>query len=193
MPLLNHRFHTAIFANDERALSALLQEGADPEAFTDDETGPELNALMMAAKRGAPAMVEILLSASNPQARNAYGVSALQWAAIGGCALCVSLLLAAGIDPNSLDRRGENALMDAAGLRNIDCVEILLPLTDDPMLIGGANKRSAIDRAISGLPPSSRLGLLIAELIAAEPSRREAEALEASIGCAPPTRAPFRM
>lgn len=179
--LLDHRVHGAILADDPHALADLAKAGVDLEALTDDELGPEVNALMMAAKMGRPRMVAMLLALTDPLARNSSGVTAVHFAAIGGCPQCVALT-AAACDPNQVDRSGETPLMDAARCLHLDCVEILLPLTAEPAL-ASKDHRTAAGLALLAARPSGDpgLGARIAELIDSEPARREALAIAAEL------------
>lgn len=93
-----------------------------------EHRGPyNATALMLAADRGLPDMVAMLLKAgANPHAIDKDGRGALIFGAGSGNADVVSLLLASGLRGNSKDKYGDTALMAAAASGNPECVRLLL-------------------------------------------------------------------
>jgi uncharacterized protein len=90
--------------------------------------GPyDSTALLLAADRGLPEMVSVLLkSGANPHAVDHVGRGALIFGAGSGNADVVRLLLAAGLKANEKDRYGDTALMAAASSGNPESVDLLL-------------------------------------------------------------------
>ncbi|MGA8088531.1 MAG: ankyrin repeat domain-containing protein, partial [Terracidiphilus sp.] len=84
-------------------------------------------ALLLAADRGLPDMVALLLKAgANPRAADEFGRRALIFGAGSGNADVVRLLLAAGLKGDEKDKYGDTALMAAAASGNPECVRLLL-------------------------------------------------------------------
>jgi TonB family protein len=84
-------------------------------------------ALLLAADRGLPEMVSVLLkSSANPHAVDQVGRGALIFGAGSGNADVVRLLLAAGLKANEKDIYGDTALMAAASSGNPESVDLLL-------------------------------------------------------------------
>jgi TonB family protein len=84
-------------------------------------------ALMLAADRGLPDMVGVLLQAgANPHAVDWDGRGALIFGAGSGNAEVLRLLLGAGLSGNAKDKCGDTALMAAAASGNPDTVQLLL-------------------------------------------------------------------
>jgi ankyrin repeat protein len=142
----------AITADNDAAAELALAEGADARAR--DEEGRDALMLaarrgseaiarrllplcdakavdferasaLMHAARCSPACVELLLGASDAQARNQSDESALAIAARQGLAQGVRALLPAS-DPMEVDRWGATPLMRACASGAAECVEILL-------------------------------------------------------------------
>jgi ankyrin repeat protein len=143
----------------------LLGAGADPRA-TDPS---QVTALIFATLLGNAQIVEALLGVSDLNARTCDGETALMAAAQMGCAEVVAKLLAAGADPLAVDDQGFSALMRAAKMGNVDCVDLLAPLSD----------LDAKDRVGQNAEEIARVHMLAmtAEMLADERRRRERETL----------------
>src|SRR2546430_806283 len=111
-------------------LCAAVIWGCRPSATESDELdaeGKPLNLLCAAAKRGDASKVRSLLTAgANPNATDARGGTALQYAASSGKIAVVQLLLAAGANVRAQDHDGSTALHAAAVDRELPIVELLL-------------------------------------------------------------------
>ena len=68
----------------------------------------------------------LLRSGADPSARNRYGVTPLNLAAINGSAAMIERLLAAGADANEVSKDGETALMTVARVGSVDAAKVLL-------------------------------------------------------------------
>ena len=103
-------------------VSDFLRAGADVDR-TDSEG---CTALMRAAERGNPDMVQLLLKAgANPRAKDQFARTGLMLAAESGNSNVVAPLLPFGL-VNARSRRGSTALMAAAAAGNPDVVQTLL-------------------------------------------------------------------
>ncbi len=93
-----------------------------------ERRGPyDSTALLLAAERGLPEMVSVLLkSGANPHAVDQVGRGALIFGAGSGSADVVRMLLAAGLKANEKDMYGDTALMAAASSGNPESVDLLL-------------------------------------------------------------------
>lgn len=127
----------AAFAGDVALVEALLQHRADPN--TRDGTGKA--PVIYAAARGDAAIVKRLLDAGvDVEARYAHDLTVLMWGAgyvdsvaeANGVEL-VGLLLDRGAKVDSLDDRGETALMIAVQRGHVMVVDLLLKRGADPM------------------------------------------------------------
>jgi hypothetical protein len=99
-----------------------LRAGADVDRT--DSIG--CTALMRAAERGVPDMVQLLLKAgANPRTKDHYARTALTLGARSGNSNVVALLLPFGL-VNARSRMGSTALMAAAAAGNPDVVQTLL-------------------------------------------------------------------
>ncbi|EDQ91646.1 uncharacterized protein MONBRDRAFT_5528 [Monosiga brevicollis MX1] len=124
---VNAQGHTPLFLavehNQPIAVYTLLQAGADP--LRRNRHG--LNSIHLAAKRGDPETLVILLhhrpDATNEQA--ADGRTALHFAAELDHVLCVQILLSCGCDITAIDNSGDTAMGLASRRKNPD-VELLL-------------------------------------------------------------------
>ncbi|TFK18241.1 ankyrin [Coprinopsis marcescibilis] len=89
-------------------------------------------ALMKAAQIGVNAIVDLLLSHPDTDARvcDLQGQNSLMKAASWGNVGCVARLLVAGVPVNVEDINGETALVEAAGRGNEACVRVLLDVPD---------------------------------------------------------------
>lgn len=128
--------HLAILGGDADLAGSLLQSGA-PETST-------LPALHTAAFEGKAEMVDALTSAgAQVNARDAQGTTAAIIASSAGNAEALSALLRRGADPRIQDNEGKSALMLAIHGAALECIEMLLPVSE----VGAADKngRSAVD------------------------------------------------
>jgi ankyrin repeat protein len=109
-------------------------------------------ALLLAADRGLPDMVALLLKAgANPRAVDGFGRGALIFGAGSGNAQVVQLLLAAELKGDEKDKYGDTALMAAAASGNPECVRLLL---DRGAEVNARNKRrqTALLSGVTGDP-----------------------------------------
>ena len=84
-------------------------------------------ALMLAADRGLPDMVDALLKAgADPHSVDEFGRTALIFGAGSGNSRVVQLLLSTGLKADSKDKYGDTALMAAAAAGNPESVRLLL-------------------------------------------------------------------
>jgi ankyrin repeat protein len=105
------------------AVSALLREGADPNAHGFEGR----TALMTAAERPSADTVLVLLAArADPSSRSDQEGTPLETAAAYGNLAAVRALLAAGADPNARRTTGETAVYWAANRNHADCLKALL-------------------------------------------------------------------
>lgn len=113
----------------------------------------------------------------------------IRQAAQDGDATLLRELLPQG-DPNATDVEDWNALMHAIWGVSFECVDLLLPLTDlsrvnsfhDTALAHAQDIVDELDDSDS--PESQRACRRILERVAAEPARRESEALRAALASA---------
>jgi len=124
---LHVRLRAAVLADDAVEIASALAAGADANA---QRSGSRTIVLMDAAAAGHLDCVEILLPASEIDARDRLNSTALMHAAHAGRLACVERLLQAGADPLLRDRFGMTALMRAAKADNLPCAQILLPVSD---------------------------------------------------------------
>jgi uncharacterized protein len=128
-------------------------------------------ALMLAADRGLPDMVEALLKAgANPRALDREGRGALTFGAGSGNAKVVKLLLAADSKADEKDNYGDTALMAAAASGNPKSVSLLLKHGADPNAQNDRRQTALLSGATGD--PGSGFG---------EMGRRHAEVPEKSI------------
>jgi len=126
----------AILSGDANLAVSLLQSGA-PETLT-------LPALHTAAFEGSKEMVDALTSAgAQVNARDARGRTAAMIASEAGNAEALAALLSRGADPRIQDNEGKSALMLAIHGAALECVQMLLPVSQ----VGATDKngRSAVD------------------------------------------------
>lgn len=121
--VLSKTLPAAAHYGDMTVVGDLLSYRIDP-----NRTGPfNDTALMLAAARGLPEMVEALLKAgADPGWKDEYGRDAMLFGAGSGSPKVVRLLLAAGLSGASADKYGDTALMAAAAAGNPQSVELLL-------------------------------------------------------------------
>lgn len=117
---------------DVEAIRNILQQGANPNAS--DNGSDSVTALMIAASKGYPGVVELLLDSGaevNTKAKilvkeDGYvleGMSALSYAAFGGNASAVRMLIEHGADIHAIDSRGASVMLWA---RSNEVVRLLL-------------------------------------------------------------------
>lgn len=104
----------AIEARDERALRALLDAGADPNAFDDMGDTPML-ILALEARAERPELAQALLAAgANASALDSSDQSSLQIAIEAEDLALASALLSAGADPNATVDTGSDSMLRLA-------------------------------------------------------------------------------
>lgn len=109
-------FFNAIAKGETEAVDLFLKAGMSPNAKNGDIT-----ALMEAARRGkthsgiAAALVQ---AGSEVNAKDAYGVTPLLYAAISGSPETLRMLLKSGADVNAKDADGRNVLVEALTTEN---------------------------------------------------------------------------
>lgn len=126
----------AILSGDANLAVSLLQSGA-PET-------PTLPALHTAAFEGSKEMVDALTSAgAQVNARDALGRTAAMIASEAGNAEALGALLSRGADPRIQDNKGKSALMLAIQCAALECIEMLLQVSE----VGATDKNghSAVD------------------------------------------------
>lgn len=135
--------------------------------------------LWEAARAGdQEAVVWALSQGANPNAEDpdSPGSTALRVAAKGGHKKCVEILLGGGAEPGARDAAGLmkiSALMMAVASGSLECVELLLPISD----LGPQGDKGWTPRRFA-----SELGRLeIMNIIDAELSLREAQELRDSL------------
>jgi ankyrin repeat protein len=117
---------------DVETIRNILQQGANPNAS--DKGSDSVTALMVAASKGYPGVVKLLLDSGaevNTKAKilvkeNRYlleGVSALSFAAFGGNASALRMLIKHGADIHAIDSRGQSIMLWA---RSNEVVRLLL-------------------------------------------------------------------
>jgi ankyrin repeat protein len=118
-------------------VAALLARGGDPSLRAFDGLTPLIAAARLGPTRRQEklAILEMLLEraasgggagALDLQAMDWHGRTALWWAAAGGCAAAVKLLLAAGADPRLAEKEnGLTPLQVASCGDHADCVKLL--------------------------------------------------------------------
>jgi ankyrin repeat protein len=113
----------AAAAGDERALTALLQAGANPSAASETGATP----LMIAASGGFTSGVRMLLAAhADAGAADKRGATALHYAVANGHGAVVTLLLQAGLRFDRPDKEGQTPLELALASRSQSIVEELV-------------------------------------------------------------------
>lgn len=104
----------AIVNNYPETAMELVRRGADIHGPL---SGQQETPLMLAASRGATALVRLLLDrGSEIESRDFIGCTPLMHASRGGSSEAVRLLLEAGADRNARDKKGLNALQWASAL-----------------------------------------------------------------------------
>jgi ankyrin repeat protein len=114
---------SAALYSDIGVVRTILSHPVDP-----NRQGPfHDSALILAADRGLPDMVSVLLKAgANHRAVDEFGRNALIFGAGSGNAQVVQLLLQAGLKADAKDKYGDTALMAAAATGNPESVRELL-------------------------------------------------------------------
>ncbi len=114
---------TALLKGDNDALHRMLLSGTDPNT-RDTERQP---LIVLAARNGLGAGVDLLLSnRARVDELDAFGNTALMWAADRGHTDIVRRLLGAGANPNLQNNQGTTALIRAAKEGQAQAVEALL-------------------------------------------------------------------
>ena len=119
----------AAHGDDLAQVSALLADGANPDAMAEDGS----TALAWSSVRGNEAIAVRLLDAgASPDLANPLGIPPLALAIENGAAGVAELLLERGADPNATRESGETPLMTAARLGQVRLMEFLLRRGADP-------------------------------------------------------------
>ena len=123
--------HWAVYNHSADMVRMLLAAGADVKART--RLGA-LTPVMMAARSGDTAVLTMLLNAKGDAVTpNANGTTPLMFAAGGGKADAVAVLIDRGADVNATDlTNGQTPLMFAAAQGRLDAVKVLLARKADP-------------------------------------------------------------
>jgi uncharacterized protein len=121
--VLSNTLPAAAFYSDTTVVREILANPVDP-----NRAGPfKDTALMLAADRGLPRMVEALLKAGADGHRvDEVGRNALVFGAGSGNSEVIQLLLSAGLKADARDQYGDTALMAAAAAGNPESVRLLL-------------------------------------------------------------------
>ena len=110
-------------SDDQSAVTALVRQGADVNARSDDGT----TALAWAADHSNIEIAELLLNkGANPDLTNELGIGPLSLAIGNGSVAMVKLLLTKGASPNVARENGETPLMTAARLGHVEMMQLLL-------------------------------------------------------------------
>ena len=116
----------------EKTAEKSLEEGANPQATTDDGSTP----LFLAARNGQEAVVKLLLAKRgvDPDSKDKVGRTPLSWAAGNGHEAVVKLLLGTdGVGLDSKDKDGRTPLSLAAEEGHEAVVKLLLAMSSvDP-------------------------------------------------------------
>lgn len=119
---------TALLKGDNDALLRMLLAGTDPNN-RDTQRQP---LIVLAARNGLDAAVDILLdNRARVDELDAFGNTALMWAADRGHTDIVRRLLRAGANPNLQNNQGTTALIRAAKEGQAQAVEALLEAKAD--------------------------------------------------------------
>ena len=135
LELLSNELPYAAYFSDIDVVREILSYAVDI-----NRAGPYKNtALMLAASRGLPEMVDALLkSGADPHLREEFGRDALTYGAESGNPEVVRLLLAAGLKADSSDAGGDTPLMAGAASGNPEVVRLLLA---NGAAVNAVNKR----------------------------------------------------
>ena len=116
--------HWAAYRDDLEIAALLIEAGADVDATT--RVG-DLSPIVMAAKNGNAAMIELLLEAgTDPTYADANGTTTLMYAAAAGKPEAVRVSLDHGADVNAKDTTNEQtALMFASALGRSEVIRVL--------------------------------------------------------------------
>ena len=116
--------HWAAYRNDVEMAGMLIAAGADVRAET--RVG-DIIPIVMAAKNGSAAMIELLLAAgTDPGYADANNTTTLMYAAAAGQPDAVQVLIDHGADVNAKDRTNEQtALMFASALGRDEVIRVL--------------------------------------------------------------------
>lgn len=102
---------------------ALLDDGADPNAASDDGT----TALHWAVANGDAELVARLVAAgADPNVANVYGATPMAEAAVSAGTEIIEALLEAGADPDAESEDGQTSLMLVARTANVGAARLLL-------------------------------------------------------------------
>lgn len=134
-PFGQTRLYSAAFAHADRAVALLLSLGANPWADRDDHYTPlhaicwQGEAESAAIQQATDRIIGLLVQAGvDVNARDIRGNAPLHEAALGdrGNPTAIRALLKYGADPDLPNGTGETPLMIAAGMGELECVQVLL-------------------------------------------------------------------
>ncbi|WKX91250.1 hypothetical protein Q1695_009799 [Nippostrongylus brasiliensis] len=168
--------HTSVKSNDLESVLFLLSSHTDATRVTTD--GTKRSALHYAANVDNELILRnLLLAGCEVDVRSADGTTPLHIAARFNRAVHAEILLENGANPNIVDERGDNALLQAVRTGSVDCVKALTSHTSTDSLAVNKSGQSALHLCATltsdKLPPK-RFPVEICELLL----RREAHRLQ---------------
>lgn len=120
----------SILGQSAECIALLLAHGACPDSASHDGATPLGNAISFGFLEGARCLLDAGASPRLPAACRGIVAQPLFLAAGIGCPDFCALLLSAGASANDRDSHGRTPLMTAAVCGNVECVRLLLPLSN---------------------------------------------------------------
>jgi len=137
LPAGTTAMHEAIAEGNEKVLSLMLQNGADPNALDGGERVP----LLLAAGIEDSSIIKLLVEyGADLESRSKDGLSALHVAALEGSSEVCEFLVEEGMDVNATDKKNWTPLHYAVWFDHLNCIEILLKAGANPNIEDKARK-----------------------------------------------------